>query len=146
MPSRSGARSTRGPESEHLMPKRATIRIDAEMLGSLLGLPNDLAVLHVVVDDYGLALGLVVTADDMVDTPAEYVAPRLSPLYQVDRGTVRIVGVDYPREQGNASAEQATVLPAEYFDELVTSDEPPEANSRVREAARHLPTIVSRQP
>jgi hypothetical protein len=81
------------------------------MLGPLLQLPEGMEVLHVAVGNYGLAFDLVLTAPDMAETDTQIgaVPPMLHPLYEVYGGAVRIVDIDYPREQ---SAAEPVVDPA----------------------------------
>lgn len=83
------------------MSRRAVVRISTEMLGQLLGLPEDLEILHITVGNYGLAFDLVVTAPDMADTDTVIgaIPPLLHPVYQVTAGVVRMIDVDYPRAQ-----------------------------------------------
>lgn len=129
------------------MSKRAVIRIPVETLGRLLGLPDGLELLHVTIEDYGLALGLVVTALDMVDTIEGGVPPTLWPLYEAADGRIRMVEVDYLRQPSTAPMQDATIVPSEYFDELTASlDEPDAPNERTRDAARHLHTVITRAP
>lgn len=82
------------------MAKRAVLRLPVEIVGQLFGLPEDVHVLHVTADPLGLAINLIVTADDMADAEVLGAMPPtiLPTLVRVD-GRTRIQSIDYPREQ-----------------------------------------------
>ena len=81
------------------MAVRAVLRLPVEIVGQLLGLPDDVTVLHVTADPLGLAINVIVTAPDMADTGEWGVAPTALPtIVRVD-GVVRIQSLDYPRQQ-----------------------------------------------
>lgn len=81
------------------MPRRAVLRLPVEIIEQLLDLPENVHVLHVTPDPLGLAINLIVTADDMPDQDPWFVPPTALPtLVRVD-GRTRIQSLDYPREQ-----------------------------------------------
>jgi len=83
------------------MSKRAVIHVSMELIHALLGLPDDVEVLHSTIGNYGLTLDVVITAPDMVDTDTRIgcTPPIALPTYVRENGVGRLERLDYPRER-----------------------------------------------
>jgi hypothetical protein len=65
---------------------------------------------------------------------------------EMSRATLTFYPAEVEVEFTAAASEDATVVPSEYFDDLVADlDAPDEPNERVRKAARLLPGVVRRE-
>lgn len=80
------------------MSKRAVIHITMEQIHQLLGLPDDVEVLHVIPANYGLALDLVITAPDMAETDTAIGArpPSAQANFVSEDGVRYLASLSYP--------------------------------------------------
>ncbi len=80
------------------MSKRAVIHITMEQIHQLLGLPDDVEVLHATAANYGLALDLVITAPDMADTDTAIgaVPPSTQANFVSEDGVRYLASLSYP--------------------------------------------------